>query len=93
MTEPKTNEAPSPLVAVAALLLLLVGGALAFFVLGGKVPAGPARDEAGHVHGPDCGHVHVHDENCDHDHDDAGHVHDENCDHDHDDEPAQPAGV
>ena len=86
------NEAPSPFIAVGALALLLVGGLLAFFVLGGKVPAGPAHGEPGHVHGPNCAHDHaepghVHDENCDHDHAEPGHVHDENCDHDH----AEPA--
>ncbi|MBR4834912.1 MAG: hypothetical protein IKU86_11360 [Thermoguttaceae bacterium] len=61
------NQAPSPFIAVVALLLLLVGGAGAFFVFGGKLPASsPTRGEAGHVHGPDCAHGHVHDENCDH---------------------------
>ncbi|MBQ5790174.1 MAG: hypothetical protein IIW01_07775 [Thermoguttaceae bacterium] len=99
MTEEKYNDdqpkAPSPFVAVGALALLLVGGVVAFFALGGKVPAGPAHGEPGHVHGPGCAHDHgevghVHDENCDHDHGEAGHVHDENCDHDHEAEVANP---
>ena len=99
------NQAPSPFIAVVALLLLLVGGAGAFFVFGGKLPASsPTRGEAGHVHGPDCAHGHVHDENCDREHDEAGHVHgpdcahghvhDENCDHERAADPeaaAQPA--
>ncbi len=99
VAEPKTNEAPSPLVAVGALALLFLGGALAFFVLGGKVPAGPAHGEPGHVHGPGCAHEHgeaehVHGPDCDHAHGEAEHVHDENCDHEHEvAQPAQDAGV
>lgn len=95
MTELQHNDdqpkAPSPFIAVGALALLLVGGVAAFFVLGGKVPAGPAHGEPGHVHGPGCAHDHgepghVHGPDCDHAHGEPGHVHDENCEHAHGEE-------
>ena len=49
---------------------------------------GEAEDEAGHVHGPDCGHdhgrAHAHDHGHDHGHDhDHGHAHAHDHGHDH----------
>lgn len=48
-----------------------------------KTPvANPGHGEAGHVHGPGCGHDHGHQHN--HDHGAAGHVHGPWCNHGHD---------
>lgn len=68
MSEQQENNAqnPSPFVAVAVLLLFLIGGAVAFFAFGGKDHSS-GHDKPGHVHNEDGDHPH--DENGEHAHD------------------------
>jgi len=86
MSKQQENNAqnPSPFVAVAVLLLFLVGGAVAYFAFGGKDHSS-GHDKPGHVHNENG--EHAHDANGDHTHDEeAEHAHDANGDHAHDEE-------